>query len=185
MNLMPFVSQVASGRLPCVRVFGSDWETKDGSGCRDYIHVCDLAHGHLLTMKKLLSGPKGTKLVYNLGTGSYTSVWEMIDMMKQVSGVDFQTQVSDIKANLVYDKVASRRRGDVAIMYADVSMSEAELGWKANRSLRLMCQDLWRWQQMNPMGYKGDSAVVSLDKPQPQSKRRDSRLEECVNRGLS
>jgi UDP-glucose 4-epimerase len=90
---MPFVAQVAGGRLDCVNVFGSDWETVDGSGCRDFIHVCDLAYGHMLTMEKMETVAKGTTLVYNLGTGKFTSVWDMIGMMKQVTGIDFKTKV--------------------------------------------------------------------------------------------
>lgn len=150
MNLMPYVAQVASGGLKCVQIYGDDWQTKDGTGCRDYLHVCDLAQGHILVMDKMHTQPDGTCLIYNMGTGTSTSVREMIDMMRHVSGAVIPTSV------------APRRPGDVAEMYADVSKAARELGWRARRSLREMCVDLWRWHQRSP-------------------KRADSKILTCIN----
>eukprot|EP00727_Mastigamoeba_balamuthi_P007009 m51a1_g2929 putative udp-glucose 4-epimerase (1618) ;mRNA; r:566998-574824 len=137
-NLMPFVSQVAIGRLPEVKVFGNDYPTPDGTGVRDYIHVVDLATGHLAAIKKLHAAGC---TVYNLGLGRGYSVLEMIEAMRKTSG-------KEIKYSIV-----GRRAGDVAAVWADTKRAETELGWKAVRGLEEMCEDLWRWQQQNPNGF--------------------------------
>lgn len=145
-NLMPFVSQVAIGMRPCVNVFGDDYPTKDGTGVRDYIHVVDLALGHLAAMRKLDDWPEMFEsdgcLVYNLGTGKGYSVFDMIKCMSKASGRDIKY------------KVTARRPGDVANVYADPSKAANELGWVAKRSLQQMCEDLWRWQSQNPKGFR-------------------------------
>lgn len=138
-NLMPYVSQVAIGRLPEVKVFGNDYDTPDGTGVRDYIHVCDLASGHSLAMKKLEESP-GLK-IYNLGTGKGYSVLEMITALEKASG------------KKIPFKVVERRPGDLANVYADASLAEKEMGWKATRGLDEMCRDLWNWQSKNPKGF--------------------------------
>lgn len=145
-NLMPFVSQVVVGRRPHVNVFGDDYPTKDGTGVRDYIHVCDLAEGHVAALKYIEKIPTeilGTERysVFNLGTGSGVSVLEMIRGMEEASGKEIKTVI------------APRRAGDIAECYADPAKAAAELGWKATKTLQDMCNDLWRWQSNNPNGY--------------------------------
>ncbi|MHC6529127.1 UDP-glucose 4-epimerase GalE [Vibrio proteolyticus] len=138
-NLMPFVSQVAVGRRECLSVFGSDYPTKDGTGVRDYIHVMDLADGHVAALQRV--GDKAGLHTYNLGTGNGYSVLEMVHAFEQASGKPVPYQLTD------------RRPGDIAECWADPAKAEAELGWKATRSLNEMTQDTWRWQSQNPQGY--------------------------------
>jgi len=144
-NLMPFVAQVAVGRREVVRVFGDDYDTPDGTGVRDYIHVMDLAEGHVAALKQLLNKnttPSTSSFqVFNLGSGLGYSVLDMVAAMKEACGCEVPYTVS------------ARRSGDLATVYADTAKAERELGWKATRSLGDMCADLWRWQQNNPKGY--------------------------------
>ncbi|MEQ9091226.1 MAG: UDP-glucose 4-epimerase GalE [Balneola sp.] len=138
-NLMPYVSQVAVGKLKQLSVFGDDYPTPDGTGVRDYIHVVDLALGHLKAIDKLRSAPG--LVIYNLGTGKGTSVLDMIKAFENASGktVDY--------------KIGPRRSGDIATCYADPAKAENELGWKAERGIKEMCEDAWKWQSENPNGY--------------------------------
>ncbi|XP_030574915.1 UDP-glucose 4-epimerase isoform X3 [Archocentrus centrarchus] len=138
-NLLPYVAQVAVGRRPCLSIYGNDYDTIDGTGVRDYIHVVDLAKGHIAALKKLKENC-GCK-AYNLGTGKGYSVLEMVKAMEKASGKE-----------ITY-KIAPRRGGDVASCYADPRLAEKELGWKAEFDLERMCEDLWRWQTMNPTGF--------------------------------
>jgi len=139
-NLLPYVSKVAIGQLPFVNVWGNDYETKDGTGVRDYIHVVDLAVGHIRAVEKLKENP-GRK-VYNLGTGNGYSVLEIIENFSKACGKD------------VPYKIAPRRPGDIDVCYADASLAKKELGWEAKFGIDKMCEDLWRWQSKNPNGYK-------------------------------
>ncbi|MCG8372165.1 MAG: UDP-glucose 4-epimerase GalE [Balneolales bacterium] len=139
-NLMPYISQVAVGKLEQLFVFGDDYPTHDGTGVRDYIHVVDLAVGHLKALKKLESDPG--LVVYNLGTGKGSSVLDMVKAFEKASGIEIPF------------KIAPRRPGDTAESYADPSKAERELGWKAQFGIRKMCADSWRWQSNNPNGYK-------------------------------
>ena len=139
-NLMPFVSQVAVGRLARLRVFGDDYPTPDGTGVRDYIHVVDLALGHLRALERIGALPGVTTL--NLGTGRGYSVLEMVRAFEQAS-----------ERQVPYDIVA-RRPGDIAACWADPARALAVLGWRAERDLQAMCEDAWRWQRMNPLGYR-------------------------------
>jgi UDP-glucose 4-epimerase len=138
-NLMPFVSQVAVGKREFLSVFGDDYPTDDGTGVRDYIHVVDLALGHLKAIEKLNSNPG--LVIYNLGTGKGTSVLEMVKAFEEASG------------NKVAYKIAPRRPGDIATCYADPAKAESELGWTAKRGIQEMCNDGWKWQSENPDGY--------------------------------
>ena len=141
-NLMPFVAQVAVGRRPHLNVFGEDYPTPDGTGVRDYIHVVDLAIGHLKALEALGRAPHQTEcLTVNLGTGTGYSVLEIVRAFQQASGKP------------VTYKIAPRRPGDVAACYADPSKAATLLGWQANRSLADMCADAWKWQSLNPQGY--------------------------------
>lgn len=140
-NLMPYVSQVAVRKLEELAIFGDDYPTHDGTGVRDYIHVVDLAIGHLKALKKLNSNPG--LAVYNLGTGKGSSVLEMVKAFEKASG-----------KKIPY-KIAPRRPGDIAECYADPSKAEKELDWKATRNIEEMCEDTWRWQSNNPDGYEG------------------------------
>ncbi|NP_001085067.1 uncharacterized protein LOC432137 [Xenopus laevis] len=142
-NLMPYVSQVAVGRREFLNVFGNDYNTPDGTGVRDYIHIVDLAKGHIAALKKLET-TSGCK-VYNLGTGTGYSVLEMVKAMEKASGKKIQ------------HKIAPRREGDIATCYADPALAKAELGWKAEYGLDRMCEDLWRWQSENPTGFSTGS----------------------------
>jgi UDP-glucose 4-epimerase len=132
-NLMPIVAQVAAGKLPEVPVYGTDYPTPDGSGVRDYIHVVDLAEGHLAALDRLATDPG--RHVWNLGTGSGTSVLGVIESFSRVTGI------------AISRRLAERRPGDVAETWADVSKAERELGWRARRGIDEMCADTWRWQQ--------------------------------------
>jgi UDP-glucose 4-epimerase len=138
-NLMPYVSQVAVGKLPRLRVFGDDYDTPDGTGVRDYIHVVDLARGHLKALEKLTSRPG--VVTYNLGTGRGCSVLEMVRTFEELSG------------RAVPYEIVERRPGDVATCYADPSLAKRELGWVAACGVREMVRDAWRWQSENPNGY--------------------------------
>jgi len=139
-NLMPFITQVAVGRREKLNVFGNDYPTSDGTGVRDYIHVVDLAKGHVAAVKYVVSHP-GCQ-VFNLGTGTGYSVLDMVHTFIDVNRVP------------VPYVIAERRPGDVAVCYADPAKSEAELGWKAEKNLADMCRDSWRWQSNNPKGYE-------------------------------
>lgn len=141
-NLMPYVSQVAIGRLDRVNVYGNDYPTTDGTGVRDYIHVADLASGHLRALERILART-GTD-IYNLGTGKGYSVLEMIAAFERASG------------RKVSYSITERRAGDSAVCYADSSKAFRELGWVAQRGLEEMCEDTWRWQLANPNGYDED-----------------------------
>jgi UDP-glucose 4-epimerase len=138
-NLLPYVSQVAVGKLEKLGVFGDDYETFDGSGVRDYIHVVDLAVGHVLAVKKLSEKPG--VVTYNLGTGIGYSVFQIIAAFEEASG------------RKIPFEVLPRRAGDIAACYADPSLAKFELGWTASRGLQEMCVDSWRWQSKNPDGY--------------------------------
>ena len=138
-NLMPYIAQVAIGKLPCLSVFGDDYDTPDGTGVRDYIHVVDLAFGHVKAVAKVL-GQTGLD-VYNLGTGVGYSVLDVVHAFEKASGV---------KINY---KIAPRRPGDIATCYSDPTKAYEELGWKAERGIEEMCADSWRWQSQNPNGY--------------------------------
>jgi len=140
-NLMPYIAQVAVGRRDKLSVFGSDYPTKDGTGVRDYIHVMDLADGHVKALAWLEQG-LGIK-AFNLGTGRGYSVLEMLKAFERACG-----------KTLAY-KLEARRPGDVASCYADPALAEQELGWKAHLTLEDMCADSWRWQSQNPAGYRG------------------------------
>ncbi len=139
-NLIPYVSQVAVGKLECLSVFGNDYDTKDGTGVRDYIHVVDLANGHLKALEKIAK--KSGVVVYNLGTGTGYSVLDMVKAFEKASG------------KTVKYKIAPRRPGDIAECYADPAKAREELGFIATHTLEDMCKDTWRWQEDNPNGYK-------------------------------
>jgi len=141
-NLMPYVSQVAVGRREALSIFGDDYPTPDGTGVRDYIHVVDLALGHVKALEKLAEGP-GTR-VWNLGTGRGCSVLEVVRAFEKASG------------RAIPCRFVPRRPGDIARCFADPSKAQAELGWKAVRGLDAMCADSWRWQEQNPEGF-GDA----------------------------
>ncbi len=138
-NLMPYISQVATGKLNELSVFGNDYDTADGTGVRDYIHVEDLANGHLKALDRLALN-MGLD-IYNLGTGQGYSVLEMISAFEKASG------------KKVPFKIAPRRSGDVAACYADPTLAAKELNWHAEKNLEDMCEDIWRWQSNNPNGY--------------------------------
>lgn len=139
-NLMPYIAQVAVGKLPLLNVFGSDYATPDGTGVRDYIHVVDLALGHLKAIEKLADHPG--LVTYNLGTGRGYSVLEVVAAFEKACGKPIPY------------KVVGRRPGDVATSYADVSKARQELGWQATRGIAEMCADAWRWQSNYPNGYE-------------------------------
>jgi UDP-glucose 4-epimerase len=138
-NLLPFVSQVAVGKLPQLKVFGNDYPTPDGTGVRDYIHVVDLAQAHVKALALLAGAPKVHTL--NLGTGRGYSVLEIVAAFERASQRPVPYQV------------VARRSGDIASCFADPALAERELGWKATRTLDDMCRDAWHWQQQNPNGY--------------------------------
>lgn len=135
-NLFPYVAQVASGRRELLSVYGDDYATNDGTGVRDYIHVVDLAIGHVKTLAKLFGSAAGVQ-TYNLGTGCGSSVLQMIKAFERASG------------RAVPYRIVARRPGDIAICYADASLARRELGWSAQRSIEQMCVDTWRWQSMS------------------------------------
>ena len=139
-NLTPYITKVAVGKLPCVSVFGNDYPTRDGTGVRDYIHVCDLAEGHVLAVNKLLKDCG--LLIVNLGTGTGYSVLEMINAFSEANGKPIPY------------KIAPRRPGDIAECYASPDLAYKELGFKAKRGLSDMCRDALNWQKNNPNGYE-------------------------------
>jgi UDP-glucose 4-epimerase len=138
-NLMPYVSQVAIGKLEKLSVFGNDYPTPDGTGVRDYIHVVDLALGHVKALEKLTSNPG--VVIYNLGTGNGYSVLDMVKAFEKASGKTVAYQIVD------------RRPGDIATCYANPAKAKQEMGWEATRGIEEMCNDAWRWQSDNPNGY--------------------------------
>ncbi|MDI9569977.1 MAG: UDP-glucose 4-epimerase GalE [Pseudomonadota bacterium] len=138
-NLMPYISQVAVGKLDRLRVFGNDYPTPDGTGIRDYIHVVDLAQGHLKALERLAEG--GDFGVYNLGTGRGYSVLEVIRAFEKAAG------------RAIPYEIVGRRSGDIASCYADPALAERELNWRARRGIEEMCADAWRWQSRHPRGY--------------------------------
>ena len=140
MNLVPYITQVLIGKHPTLTVHGSDYPTRDGSGVRDYIHVTDLALGHLAALSDLAKGPR--LVTYNLGTGRGYSVLEVVAAIERVTG------------KTVNRRSAGRRPGDIAEAWADPTVAREQLGWTATRELEEMCRDAWRWQQQNPNGYK-------------------------------
>lgn len=142
-NLMPYITQVAAGKLKKLWVFGGDYDTKDGTGVRDYIHVMDLAEGHVAALNKLKQNCG--LVIYNLGTGRGYSVLEMIRAFEKVSGKEIPYEIT------------SRRPGDIAECYADPARAKNEMGWEAKLMLDKMCEDSWRWQVKNPDGYRKES----------------------------
>ncbi|MEY8462948.1 UDP-glucose 4-epimerase GalE [Streptococcus merionis] len=140
-NLMPFIAQVAVGKRPQLSVFGSDYDTVDGTGVRDYIHVVDLAIGHIRALEYLVD--KNGVYTYNLGSGRGTSVLELIKTFEKETGVDIPYQFVE------------RRSGDIAICYANADKALRELNWQTERSIADMCRDTWNWQFNNPNGYEG------------------------------
>jgi UDP-glucose 4-epimerase len=139
-NIMPYITEVAIGTLKEVSIFGNDYDTSDGTGVRDYVHVVDIAEGHVKALEILKKNPG--LVTYNLGTGTGYSVLELIETFKKVSGIDIPY------------KIVGRRSGDVGVCYADCSKANKELSWKAKRGLEEMCRDSWAWQVKNPKGYK-------------------------------
>lgn len=142
-NLMPYITQVAVGKRAHLSIFGNDYPTPDGTGVRDYIHVVDLAQGHLAALNHLKT--QQTSITLNLGTGRGVSVKQLADTFAQVTGVPIPCQY------------ASRRAGDVASLCADTQLAEQTMGWKAQLGLERMCADAWRWQSANPDGYQGSA----------------------------
>lgn len=138
-NLMPYITQVAVGKLKELGVFGDDYDTPDGTGVRDYIHVVDLAIGHVKALKKIEE--KAGLCVYNLGTGVGYSVLDIVKNFEEATGVKIPYQIKD------------RRAGDIATCYSDATKAKEELGWVAERGIKEMCEDSWRWQSNNPNGY--------------------------------
>lgn len=139
-NLMPYITKVATGELPRVNVFGNDYPTPDGTGVRDYIHVMDLATGHVNAIDKIKEN-LGVK-VYNLGTGKGYSVLDVIKNFSEASGIDIPYVITD------------RRPGDIAECYSDATLAKEELGWEAKYDIKEMCADSWNWQKNNPNGYR-------------------------------
>ena len=139
-NLMPYITQVAVGKLKCLGVFGNDYPTHDGTGVRDYIHVVDLAEGHVKAIEKIAEKP-GLK-IYNLGTGVGYSVLDIVKGFEEATGI-----------NIPYE-IKERRAGDIAENFADASLAKKELGWEAKNGIKEMCEDSWRWQSMNPNGFE-------------------------------
>lgn len=139
-NLMPYITQVAVGKLEKLGVFGDDYDTPDGTGVRDFIHVVDLALGHVKALKKIED--KAGLCIYNLGTGHGYSVLDMVKNFQEVNGVEIPYEIK------------ARRPGDIATCYCDPSKAKEELGWEAKYGIREMCEDAWRWQKNNPNGYE-------------------------------
>ncbi|KAI5636071.1 GDP-mannose 4,6 dehydratase domain-containing protein [Phthorimaea operculella] len=150
-NLMPFMAQVALGKKPVLTVFGSDYNTPDGTGVRDYIHVMDLARGHVAALNLLADNQIGLK-VYNLGTGKGVSVKQLVDVFERVTNTKIPLKYVD------------RRLGDITAMWADATLAKEELGWTTRFGIEEMCTDFWRWQTMNPDGYpKKSKPAVHLN----------------------
>lgn len=139
-NLVPYIAQVAVGKLQCLGVFGNDYPTHDGTGVRDYIHVVDLAAGHVKALKKIEE--KAGVCIYNLGTGKGYSVLDVVKAYEKACGKEIKYEIKP------------RRPGDIATCYADASKAKKELGWEAERGIEEMCADSWRWQSANPDGYR-------------------------------
>ena len=139
-NLMPYITQVAVGKRERLGVFGNDYDTPDGTGVRDYIHVVDLAKGHVAALS-MIEKKAGLK-IYNLGTGNGTSVLELVKTFEEVNGVKIPYEIMP------------RRAGDIATNYADPALAREELGWSATLDIRRMCEDSWRWQNNNPNGFE-------------------------------
>jgi UDP-glucose 4-epimerase len=139
-NLLPYIAQVAVSKRPALRVFGDDYPTRDGTGVRDYIHVVDLALGHIKALEKLVTGPG--VVTYNLGTGNGSTVLEVVRAFERACG------------HPIPYEIVERRPGDAAASYADPVRANRELGWAATRDLDTMCADAWRWQSSNPNGYE-------------------------------
>ena len=139
-NLMPYISQVASGQREYLRVWGNDYPTVDGTGVRDYIHVMDLAEGHVKALE-CMEQRQGLA-IYNLGTGKGTSVLELVQAFEKVNGIKIPYQIKE------------RRAGDIAEFYADAGKAARELGWQTTRTIEDMCRDTWNWQSQNPQGYE-------------------------------
>ncbi len=139
-NLMPYITQVAVGKLQKLGVFGNDYDTPDGTGVRDYIHVVDLAVGHVKALKKIEE--KAGLCIYNLGTGVGYSVLDIVKNFEEATGI-----------NIPYE-IKERRAGDIAANYADAAKAKEELGWEAKYGIKEMCADSWRWQSQNPNGYE-------------------------------
>ncbi len=139
-NLMPYITKVAVGKLSRLNVFGDDYPTHDGTGVRDYIHVVDLADGHVKALQKLDELPG--LVTYNLGTGNGLSVLDLVKAFSEASGQEIPYQI------------VARRAGDIAMCYADASLANKELGWTAKYGVKEMCEDSWRWQSNNPNGYE-------------------------------
>ena len=137
-NLMPYITQVAIGRRECLNVFGNDYKTIDGTGVRDYIHVVDLARAHVAAVAKIQPGFK----TYNVGTGTGYSVLQMLKAMEKAVGKEIPYKIVD------------RRAGDIAENYADTSLANKELDWNVEFGVDKMCEDSWRFQELNPMGYQ-------------------------------
>ena len=140
-NLLPYVSKVASGKLECLSIFGNDYDTKDGTGVRDYIHVVDLAKGHIKALEKLEKEKEGL-FIYNLGTGVGYSVLDIVNAFEKANGV---------KVNY---KIAPRRPGDIAKCYSDPTKAKEELGFICEKTLEDMCRDSWNWQKKHPNGFR-------------------------------
>lgn len=144
-NLTPYITQVAIGKLSELQIFGDDYETIDGTGVRDYIHVVDLAKGHLKALDKVLNST-GIE-AYNLGTGNGYSVLEVLRAFEKATGKDIPYKIVD------------RRSGDVAVSYADPTKAKNDLGWKAEKGIDEMCADAWNWQKKNVNGYKTEELM--------------------------
>lgn len=140
-NLMPYVTQVAVGKLKELGVFGNDYDTPDGTGVRDYIHVVDLAKGHVKALQKI--DEKCGLKIYNLGTGKGYSVLDIVKNFEAATGMKVPYVIKD------------RRPGDIATCYCNPGKAAEELGWKAENGIKVMCEDSWRWQKKNPIGYEG------------------------------
>lgn len=142
-NIMPYILQVALGKLECLSIYGDDYNTKDGTGVRDYIHVMDIAKGHVNAIKKMLdmSNNNGECIAVNLGTNKGTSVLDLIKIFEEVTNIKINYQIKP------------RRSGDIASCYADASLAKEKLNWKAKKSINEMIADSWKWQKNNPDGY--------------------------------
>ncbi len=170
-NLTPYITQVAVGKLKEVGVFGNDYDTPDGTGVRDYIHVMDLADGHVKALKKFEDEP--AVYIYNLGTGHGYSVLDVIHAFSRAVGREIPYVIKP------------RRAGDIATCYADAAKAERELGWKAKRGLDEMCADAWRWQSMNPNGYRGRSKEIVPTQLKPTQSSDQNKAESEKDENLS
>ncbi|KZV36263.1 UDP-glucose 4-epimerase family protein [Dorcoceras hygrometricum] len=141
-NLMPYITQVAVGRLPELNIYGHDYPTQDGSAIRDYIHVMDLADGHVVSLQRVIENKDIGCVAYNLGTGCGTSVLDMVAAFERASGKKIPL------------KLCPRRPGDATAVYASTEKAEKELGWKAKYGIEEMCRDQWKWASQNPWGYQ-------------------------------